>query len=150
MTTFQIADTTIVDLVLQFAENIVRGEIHSTHESVYLDFEHKGYTKQQIENAMTYILTKLEPIERNNPVRVFLKDELTNFEPAAAALLVKMSQLGILDFDQTELIIMRAAIGRDDKVKLSDLKIMVAMIFNNNSADIPKGVFIPDFTDVVH
>ena len=150
MDSSQITDSSIVDLVLLFAENLVRSGGQDVSEKVFQKLACEGFSKEQIEQAFSLAIERVILAPQNESVRIFNESELKSFSPEAAAILVKLNQLGIIDNEQVEIILMRAAFTPDEQLTEDELKMIVAMILSKSDANIPTGFFVPDEEDNIH
>jgi uncharacterized protein Smg (DUF494 family) len=150
-TTFSIADTSIVDLVVIFAEGIMCGELSDgLSDTVFGKLSSKGFTRQQLEYAFSIALDRTYSVDPKKSMRIFSNEELGAFLPQASSLFIKLNQLGILDEEQSEVVLMRAALKPEDKLSESELKMIVAMMLSRDDYEIPKGFFVPENDEQIH
>ena len=151
MNSYPITDSSIVDLVLYFAESIANGELSEESAKIPDSLAIEGFSRQQLEYAYSLVMDSVAVSSRTKrPIRIFSSEELEVLSPEAATIFIKLNQLGIIDNEQVEIVLMRAALTPETRLSENELKMMIAMMLNRNAPDIPKGVFIPEDKDILH
>jgi len=151
MNTFPIADSTLVDIVLFFAENAEQVAVHDSSDEVREKLILNGYTPSQIDSAFFVFTNSVQKRNFETGIRVFTPEELSNFEPEAASLVVKLQRHGLLSYEQIEALVMRAMIFEEKMFSLTEVKMMIAMMLSQDaSAALPSGFFIPMDDNCIH
>ncbi len=153
MTTVPITDSSLVDLILFFAENdkSKKGKLSPADMKKYLLMH--GYSEKQIEDASGIFSSQLRKSSDRSArsVRIFSTEELSSFTPDAAELLFKLQRLGLLNYEQFESLILRSAFTIEDRLTLDEMKIMVAIIFSTGDEKLAfQGQFIHQNEDTFH
>ena len=150
MTGYPIADTTIVDLVLIFAERLAIGELYENTEKFYNVLKEKGYSRRQLDYAFTLASKRFSLPSVDRAMRIFSREELEFFSPEASSLFLKLNSLGVIDGEQAELVLMRASLIPESQFTEEELKVMVAMMLSRPESELPRGFFVPESNEAIH
>lgn len=151
MNSYPITDSSIVDLVLYFAERLASGELSEESTIIPDSLTIEGFSRRQLEYAYSLVMDSVAVSSRaKRPMRIFANEELEVLSPEAATIFIRLNQIGIIDNEQVEIVLMRAALTPDTKLSENELKMMIAMMLNRNAPDIPRGTFIPEDNETLH
>ena len=145
-----IADTSIVDLVLLFAEQMSGENSPDAPDNVFKKLEDEGFSKRQLDYAYSLVMKQMMYPAKKRTVRIFSEGELGNFSPEAASILIRLNRLGIIGDEQIEVILMRAALTPNEKLSEDELKMIIAMMLGGNNPDLPDGFFVPEDENKIH
>lgn len=145
-----IADTSIIDLVLLFAEHLSHDKHLEPSDGVFRKLEKQGFSQGQLEYAYSLVIEKMVFPAKKRSVRIFSEGELENLSDKAASIFVKLNQLGIINDEQVEIVLMRAALIPDEKLSEDELKMIIAMMLGKNENELPGGFFIPENNENTH
>lgn len=131
----------LMDLVLLLAELSQNPEV--SREELDRELQTRGYSSQEIDQAIGWILKKREGNLRDGAqkprvgtVRVLSEWERLSLGEEAHRFLLRLYHLGLIDGEQLEAIVAQVATYQSERVDLQELKSMAcALIFSQNPAE---------------
>jgi Smg protein len=134
----------LIDLVVLVAE--LSQQTDKSFKDLDKELVHRGYSEEEIEQALFWISSQWCPSERGAAasvagpgVRILSPWESDRIEPAAYGYLLRLANLGIVDADQLDRILERVTPMVSGRVSVADVKeIAGALIFNLSGDDLDE------------
>ncbi len=144
----------IVYIIKEMRDNKDLGDINLSDLSDY------GYTETEISTALSWVIDKIslgENIflaERKEPrtsYRVFHEAEKMVIEPEAQGYVLLLSELGVINEMEVELIIERVMMSGFHKADLKNIKSIVgSVMFDRDEGNTPGSRFMLSSNDTIH